>query len=255
MDRRGFLTAGGAVGLAAALAGAARAQTQAPAAFGYDPGITEGAPLIRPEGRRIRAAFAINPGVQVIDLAGPWETFQDTRYRQDPQDPASLTDAFELYTVSETLAEVAGSGGLKLAPHYTVDDAPRPDVLVIPHFDAPPMESPETSAIHDWIAATHADAALTMSVCTGAFQLAKTGLLDGLPATTNQMYYDAFAAQFPQVGLKRGPRFVETGRIATAGGLSAGIDLALRVVARYFDDALAQRIANVMEYAGTGWRP
>ena len=93
-----------------------------------------------------------------------------------------------------------------------------------------------------------------MSVCTGAFQLAKTGLLDGIPMTTNRQASDNFARSFPEIDLRRGPRFVEAGRIATSGGLSAGIDLALRVVSRYLGDAVAAQTAARMEYAGTGWR-
>ena len=93
-----------------------------------------------------------------------------------------------------------------------------------------------------------------MAVCTGAFQLAKTGLLDGIPMTTNRQASDNFARTFPEIDLRRGPRFVEAGRIATSGGLSAGIDLALRVVGRFFGEGVAQETANTMEYAGTGWR-
>lgn len=84
--------------------------------------------------------------------------------------------------------------------------------------------------------------------------MARTGLLDSKPATTNQDAYDLFARVFPQVDRKRGPRFVETGRIATAGGLTAGIDMALRIVARYFNEETAQPTADVMEYTSTGWR-
>ncbi|MEO7431115.1 MAG: DJ-1/PfpI family protein [Dokdonella sp.] len=194
-------------------------------------------------------AFAINPGVQVIDLAGPWETFQDTYATSDAQD-----SAFTLFTVCENIGPVRASGGLMLVPDYSTADAPQPDVIVVPHFDQPNPASRMTSDIHAWIRHAHEQAALTMSVCTGAFQLAKTGLLDGIPMTTNKLASDNFARSFPEVDLRRGPRFVESGRIATSGGLSAGIDLALRVVSRYFDESVATQTAMRMEYAGTGWR-
>ncbi|CAM3195949.1 DJ-1/PfpI domain-containing protein [Sphingomonas antarctica] len=218
--------------------------------FSYLPGIAVREPLIAPQGRRIKVAFAINPGVQVIDLAGPWEVFQDTYLPPDAAEPA-----FELFTVSEAVQPFRGSGGLMIAPDFSTADAPQPDVIVVPHFDRPRPGTHETSDIHRWIKQAHAHAALTMSVCTGAFQLAKTGLLDGVPMTTNQRAYDNFAKSFPAADLRRGPRFVEAGRIATAGGLSAGIDLAIRVVSRYFGDPVAQETANIMEYVGTGWRP
>ena len=217
--------------------------------FAYLPGIAVRERLIAPKGRQINVAFAINPGVQVIDVAGPWEVFQDTYVPALPEQAA-----FALYTVSETLMPLRGSGGLTLVPNYTIHDAPVPDVIVVPHFDHPKPATSEKSPIHGWIIEEHKQALLTMSICTGAFQLAKTGLLDGIPMTTNRMASDNFAKAFPNIDLRRGPRFVEAGRIATSGGLSAGVDLALRVVNRFFDEGVAQATANTMEYVGPGWR-
>lgn len=216
--------------------------------FSYLPSITTRDRLVAPQGRTIRVGFAINPGVQVIDVAGPWEVFQDT------YGLGKDVSAFELFTVSETAKPVRASGGLMMVPDYTVHNAPVPDVLVVPHFDYPKPATRDTSPIHDWIKATHGEALLTMSICTGAFQLAKTGLLNGIPMTTNRKASDNFAQAFPEIMLRRGPRFVEAGRIATSGGLSAGIDLALRVVTRFFDEAVAQQTAETMEYTSTGWR-
>lgn len=216
--------------------------------FSYQPGIVNGQRLIAPAGRAIRVAFAINPGVQVIDMAGPWETFQDTYATSDAQTPA-----FEMFTVSETKTPVRASGGLVIVPDHSIEDAPTPDVIVVPHFDQPSPFSHERTGIHEWIIARHATAALTMSVCTGAFQLAKTGLLDAIPMTTNQRASNNFAKAFPDIDLRRGMRFVEADRVATSAGLSAGIDLALRVVTRYFDHDLAQETADTMEYVSRGW--
>ena len=249
MDRRGFLVLGAAAGAAGAASAAAQAQLsfqrETQSRFSYEPGVTvdEGLPV--PADRLIKVAFAINPGVQVIDLAGPWEVFQDVLLDEG----APVRRPFELYTVSETTEPVRGSGGLTFVPDFAVDDAPAPDLLVIPHFS-----TREVTAIHAWIATAHQTTTLTASICTGAFQLAKTGLLDGLPATTNQDAYDLFEERYPAVALRRGPRFVETGRFATAGGLSAGIDLALRVVSRCFGDRVTQETADSMEYVGQGWR-
>jgi YHS domain-containing protein len=92
-----------------------------------------------------------------------------------------------------------------------------------------------------------------MSVCTGAFVLAKTGLLSGKAATTYHGAFVSFANEFPDIHLKRGARFVEDGNLASAGGLSSGIDLALRVVERYFGREIAQKTAYNMEYQGLGW--
>jgi transcriptional regulator GlxA family with amidase domain len=92
-----------------------------------------------------------------------------------------------------------------------------------------------------------------MSICTGAFALAKTGLLDGKAATTHHSAYAELAAAFPAVKVKRGARFVDLGSIATSGGLTSGMDLALHVVDRYFGRPTAMRTADNLEYQGTGW--
>jgi transcriptional regulator GlxA family with amidase domain len=92
-----------------------------------------------------------------------------------------------------------------------------------------------------------------MSVCTGAFQLGFAGLLKGREATTHHGFYESFAKEFPDVTLRRGLRFVEGPVISTAGGLTSGIDLALRVVERYFGRSVAKTTAEYMEYQSTGW--
>jgi transcriptional regulator GlxA family with amidase domain len=250
MNRRGFLAAGGALGVAGASATPASAEP----GFAYLPAVFTGAPLAAPKGRRIKVAFAINPGVQGIDLVGPWDVFEETALKAG-ESSVSAGPPFETYTVSESLDTLHGAGNLLVAPHFTVATAPQPDVLVVPHFYLPTFQDPQKiSVIHEWIKAASADTVLTMSVCTGAFQLAKTGLLDGLPATTNRKFYDRFQAAFPKVKVQRGPRFVETGRLATAGGITAGIDLGLRVVERFFGRTVAERTADSLEYVGQGWR-
>ena len=105
----------------------------------------------------------------------------------------------------------------------------------------------------DWIRHAAQSAALTASVCTGAFLLAKTGLLDGKSATTNRNAYDAFEKKFPRVKLIRGVRLVDSGNVATATGLTAGIDLALRITERFYGRDVAQHIAAYEEWPSQGW--
>ena len=85
-------------------------------------------------------------------------------------------------------------------------------------------------------------------------QLGRAGLLAGLKATTHHQFWDKFQTEFPDVALQRGLRFVDNGRIATAGGLTSGIDMALHVVARYFGDEVAASTAAYMEHASDAWR-
>ena len=105
----------------------------------------------------------------------------------------------------------------------------------------------------EWLRKVATTADVTMSVCTGAFKLAKAGLLSGKAATTHHEFLDKLQKEYPDIQVKRGVRFVEGEKISTAGGLTSGTDLALRVVERYFGREIAQRTATYMEYQGRGW--
>ena len=201
--------------------------------------------LTPPAKGKIPVAFAISEGVAVIDFAGPWEVFQDVHVQSRGSDMEEQMP-FQLFTVSEKIEPLTGSGGLKLVPDYTFETAPQPKVVVIPAQRG-------SKALHAWLRKMSETADVTMSVCTGAFQLGRAGLLSGKSATTHHDFFEQFAKAFPDVNLKRGLRFVENEKISTAGGLSSGIDLALRVVDRYFGRDVAQATATYMEYQSKGW--
>src|SRR5437763_942059 len=154
---------------------------------------------------------------------------------------------FRLYTVSDKTEPIHAGGGMKIIPDYTFANAPAPKVIVIP------AQSKPSEAMLKWIRESTKNTDVTMSVCTGASVLAKTGLLSGKSATTFHAAFGTFAMQLPDIKLERGARFVEDGNLATAGGLSSGIDLALRVVERYYGRDVAQKTAYNMEYQGQGW--
>jgi len=177
---------------------------------------------------------AIAPGVNVIDLSGPWEAFQDAAVAQ-------AGGQFELFTVVESTGAIDASGGLRMDAAYSYETAPQPNLVVVPAHDS----SERTLA---WLRRISRRADLVMSVCTGAFAVAEAGLLDGRTATTHHESWDALEQSFPSVRVLRGPRFVEHEHVATAGGLSSGIDLALRVVERYLGPDAAKATAAYMEY-------
>jgi putative intracellular protease/amidase/YHS domain-containing protein len=245
---RGLLNPTAELGLLAAIALTVLGQL-----FGSNPakapdGGTQGgqssaktSPLKPPLQGSIPVAFLISDGAQVIDFAGPWEVFQDVVV------PGRAEHPFRLYTVSESTSPIHTSGGMKIVPDYNFENAPAPKVIVIPAQSAP------SQATLEWIRKSTKNTDVTMSVCTGAFVLAKTGLLSGKSATTYHGAFGRFAMQFPDIQLKRGARYVENGNLATAGGLSSGIDLALRVVERYHGREVAQKTAYDLEYQGQGW--
>ena len=195
--------------------------------------------LTKPEGRRIRAAFMVGTWANLIDIAGPWETFANVSIKGEGQ--------FDLYTVAAKDEVIRSTGGMMIKPHFTIENALAPDLIVSPAHG----RTPETL---DWLRRFSPQSEMTMSVCTGAFALAEAGLLDGMQATTFHKRWDRFARMFPDVQLVRGPRFVDNGHIATAGGLTSGIDLALHIVDRYFGRVVAQATADNLEYRSEDWK-
>ena len=215
-----------------------------------EPNVPDVNKLTPPAEGVIPVAFAISRGATMIDFAGPWEVFQDVMIAapnaKGSAGHASHRSAFNLYTVSEKTEPIEASAGMKIIPDYTFETAPPPKVVVIPAQAGSP-------ALHAWLRKTVDSTDVTMSVCTGAFQLGRAGLLSGKEATTHHDFFEQFAKAFPDVKLRRGLRFVEGTKISTAGGLTSGIDLALRVVERYFGRETAEQTAFYMEYQSKGW--
>ncbi|PTL75173.1 DJ-1/PfpI family protein [Vitiosangium sp. GDMCC 1.1324] len=191
----------------------------------------------------ISVAFVLAAGAQVVDFAGPWGVFEHVDV------PGSSGPAYKLFTVAEAKRPLKVSGGLTVLPDFSLGNAPMPDVVVVPALGAEP-----SPAVLAWLKKVSAHAKLTMSVCDGAFVLAAAGLLDGKQATAHHSALGLLASNYPAVDVKRGARFVDSGRVATAGGLTSGIDLALHVVARTFGREVAEATATLLEYQGTGWK-
>ncbi len=236
----GFMTAIPSLAAGELFTGAGTANAESPQEQEKDRFADRPSPLTPPAKGPIPVAFVVSDGAVVIDFAGPWEVFQDVHDAQGQ-------GFFNLYTVGETTKTVTASAGLKIVPDYTFQTGPAPKVIVIP------AQNGESAAMLEWIRTSAKAADVTMSVCTGAYVLAKTGLLSGKAATTHHSAYTEFAMQFPDIQLVRGARFVEDGNLASAGGLSSGIDLALHVVERYYGRERARQTADMMEYQGQGW--
>jgi putative intracellular protease/amidase/YHS domain-containing protein len=248
MNRRELFKSSAALGFASTLptlaAGKLFARASADAGqsqAGNDQPTAKTNPLTPPAKGSIPIAFPISEGTQLIDFAGPWEIFDGV------VKPGTTNEAaFEVYTVAESLKPISASG-MKIVPDYTFETVPAPKVIVIPAQDG------ATKAMIDWIRLSSKSTDVTMSVCTGAFVLARTGLLSGKSATTFHEAFDGFAVQYPDIKLIRGARFVEDGNLASSGGLTSGMDLAFRVVERYFGREVTEKLAFQLEYQGKGW--
>jgi transcriptional regulator GlxA family with amidase domain len=235
MNRRRFLAATATFGGTLALLSTARAAESPSRGL-----VLEKSKLTPPASGAIPVAVLISAGLNVIDFSGPWGVFESVSA------PGGNDQPFRLFTVAETADMVTSSSGLKLIPHYTFANVPEVKVIVI-------AAQRGSDAMREWLRKVAGTADVTMSVCTGAFHLAKAGLLSGKAATTHHEFLDKLQREFPDVEVKRGVRFVEGEKISTAGGLTSGTDLALRVVERYFGRDVAQTTATYMEYQSKGW--
>jgi transcriptional regulator GlxA family with amidase domain len=209
-------------------------------------------PLKPPANGKINVAFIISDGANVMDIAGPWEVFSDAMLTSQGKpwhesDGDDMLMPFTVYTVSDSSKPVDASG-LTIVPNYTFENAPKPQVIVIP------AQGGRTDAQKAWLLANSSQADVTMSVCTGASMLAAYGLLNGKTATTHHLYQQAMQKKYPAVHFISGLRFVENGKVATAGGLTSGVDLGLHVVERYYGREVAEVTAGYLEYHSDLWK-
>lgn len=189
-----------------------------------------------PPSQRKRAAILLFDGVQIIDYTGPYEVFGQA--------------GLEVFTVAVSANQITTAMGMRVNPHYTLEDSPRADVIIIPGGGVTPTQ--ENPQVIKWIQEKSKDAEYVLSVCNGAYILAKTGLLDGMTATTFYDLIDGLPAIAPKVKVVRDRRYVDNGKFITTAGISSGIDGSLYVVSKMFGKARAQMAALNMEY---NWQP
>jgi transcriptional regulator GlxA family with amidase domain len=174
-------------------------------------------------------------GVELLDFTGPAEVFI----------VAAEGKAFRVITVAERAKPLRTMGGLKVTPDFNYRTAPRADVAVIPGGE---MGNVKQAGL-DWICGAAREAEIVMSVCMGAFLFARAGLLDGVTATTHHWGIKRLKAAAPSCRVVTGRRYVDSGRIVTTAGVTAGIDGALHVVERLLGKEAARWTAQEwMEY-------
>jgi transcriptional regulator GlxA family with amidase domain len=194
---------------------------------------------------RHTTGILIFPDVEVLDFCGPFEVFSVTRL--DPAKRREEPSPFDVFLVAETTDLVSTTGGMKVLPAHSFDTCPQLDLLVVPGGWGTRQAVTNVSVIA-WISQQAKVAKLVTSVCTGSFLLARAGLLGGKSATTHLASLDRMQAAFPDVTVDRNSRWVETGNVLTSAGISAGIDMSLRVVARLHGEGVARETARYMEY-------
>ena len=180
--------------------------------------------------------------VEVLDFAGPFEVFSITEALQEHAKP------FGVYTVAQEKRLIRARNGLLVMPHYSFCDAPDPDILIVPGgYGAEEVEIHNETLIR-WIAERAEKAALAASVCTGAFLLAKAGLLDNKSAVTHWMDAARLEKEYPHITVMHDRKFADEGKVVTSAGISAGIDMCLHIVKRLLGAEVARNTAKRMEY-------
>src|SRR3954470_21544301 len=183
--------------------------------------------------------------IEVLDLGGPFEVFS-TAAGMKTRSNKNAEKAFEVFTIAERARTIRARGGLQVVPSFDFSNHPRVDLLIVPGGVV--TAELERGEMIDWIKRTAVGAKLVASVCTGAFLLAKAGLLDGKRVTTHWEDVEELRTMFPRLVVETNKRWIDEGGIVTSAGISAGIDMSLHLVARLEGEELAVRTARQMDY-------
>jgi putative intracellular protease/amidase len=172
---------------------------------------------------------------ELLDAYGPLEMF------------GALAEQIEILTIAEEAGPVASSAGPKTLADYSFANTPDLDLILLPGGIGTIPEL-NNQAMINFLQDRGPKSQITMSVCTGSALLAKAGLLDGLAATSNKMFFKLASSQSDKVDWQESARWVDAGRYVTSSGVSAGTDMALAVIARLFDNETALQVMNYTEY-------
>lgn len=194
---------------------------------------------------RTRVGIVIFPDIEVLDFCGPFEVFSVTR--ADEARRYQDTSPFDLSLIAEHADPMVTTGGMQVVPHATFDDCPALDWLIVPGGMGTRKQE-ENPAMLNWLSAQATEVPILASVCTGSMLLGRAGLLSGRAATTHWRSLDRMREAFPEVGVRYDKHFVKAGHIYTSAGISAGIDMSLRIVADHLGAGIARATARHMEY-------
>jgi len=182
-----------------------------------------------------RLGVVLYPGFELLDVFGPVEMF------------GNLTGVLEVTMVAQQKGAVASAQGPAVVAEYGFADCPRLDLLLVPGGIGSRAEV-DNPVMLEWLAHRVDAAEIAMTVCTGTALFARAGVLDGRRATTNKRMFSWVAEQGPKVHWVKEARWVEDGKFVTSSGVSAGIDMALAVIARLSGEQVSQTLAVGTEY-------
>jgi putative intracellular protease/amidase len=191
-----------------------------------------------------RVAVVLFDGFTVLDMYGPVQAFGSCRITRPDGPPFRF---FEVFTIAERRGAIKSGEGPSTHADYTFAESPPYDILLVPGGFGT-REAVKDDAFLARLRAASENAAVTATVCTGSALLARTGRMDGRPATSNKIAWDWVVQQGPKVLWKRKARWVDDGNLITSSGVSAGTDMALALIARLHGRDMAVTAARNMEY-------
>ncbi|NJI73260.1 DJ-1/PfpI family protein [Sphingobacterium kitahiroshimense] len=192
-------------------------------------------PALKSNGNKLILGMVVFDGFQLLDVFGPLEMF------------GSLRDKVEILIIGERHGLVKSSAGPSVVIDCTFDEVKTLNILMVPGGGGTRREV-NNGALIDAFKKLAESAPHVASICTGAAILAKTGLIDGLKATTNKRAFKWATSQSDKVTWVKEARWVEDGKFFTSSGISAGTDMALALIQKIFGRDTAIRIANGAEY-------
>lgn len=188
----------------------------------------------------VNVGIYIFDDVELLDFAGPYEVFSVTK-------DLNNNDLFNVFTITQYGTTIRSVNGLSVNPDYSFDNHPEIQILVIPGGDGTKKEVDKKEVLH-WINECFENIEIIFSVCSGARLLGKLGLLDGKESTTHHEVISELEVLAPFTKVNPLKRYVDCGKIMTAGGISAGIDLSLYIVEKLFGNSVKNKTVNYMEY-------
>jgi transcriptional regulator GlxA family with amidase domain len=188
----------------------------------------------------MRIGIYLFEGAEELDWAGPWEVL--AAWAQLWPD-----DGVEVFTLAGTADPITCAKGLRVIPDRALEEAGKLDVVLVPGGQGTrPLVTDEPT--HQWLRSLAGSGTLVTSVCTGSLVLAGAGLLRDRPATTWWGALDRLAEIDPTIDVRPDDRFVDSGEIVTSAGVSAGIDMALHLVARLHSEDRAREVRRYIQY-------
>jgi transcriptional regulator GlxA family with amidase domain len=196
---------------------------------------------------RQRLAIIVFDEVEVLDFAGPFEVF--SALRLDESTRRESVSPYDVVVVSTKPGIVNARGGLRIVPNCHIDELHLDDLhtLLIPGGYGTRALLKDAAFI-DWLRDAGSKVQRLVSVCTGSLLLAEAGHLNSKQATTHWASLDWMQRDWPQVHVQREKHYVFDGRLASSAGISAGIDLSLKIIEIDHGETLARATANYMEY-------